>query len=180
MGLGPQEEKCMAENIISAAVNNLNRVELLINSLDKEAYADASSGPYYSSVGGHIRHVLDIFTCTLAGFDTGIVDLTKRERGTSAETEPAEGLKYLENVKAGLNELKTFDMAHKVTVVDDIGGGFGKEEVASTIGAALCQAHSHATHHFACIGYLLYSKGITIPDAGFGYNPSTPKPKVST
>ena len=44
-----------------------------------------------------------------------------------------------------------------------------------TLASALIQAHSHAIHHFASIGYIISQLGIELPDADFGYNPTTPK-----
>jgi len=41
----------------------------------------------------------------------------------------------------------------------------------------LIQAHSHAIHHFASIGYIICKLGIELPDTDFGYNPSTPRCK---
>jgi hypothetical protein len=37
------------------------------------------------------------------------------------------------------------------------------------------QVQSHAIHHFASIGYLIYQLEIELADADFGYNPTTPK-----
>ena len=58
-------------------------------------------------------------------------------------------------------------------MVDDLGQG--QVTVEYTLGSALCQAHSHAIHHFACIGYVLEQLEVNIPDSRFGYNPTTPE-----
>ena len=64
------------------------------------------------------------------------------------------------------------DAGTLLDVVDDLGGG--RVSTPYTLGAALCQAHSHAIHHYACIGYLLHLQGVAIPEQGFGLNPTTP------
>jgi hypothetical protein len=162
----------MSHDIIDPAIRNLERAERLIQLLDKRSYSNTKTGPYYSSIGGHLRHVFDIFACIVRGVDSGIVDLTDRRRGTLAETDPDEALEYLNSVIQDLSGLKGIDPSTPVTIVDDL--GFGKKEIPSTLGAGLCQAHSHAIHHFACIGYLLHLQGIELPDSCFGYNPTTP------
>ena len=104
------------------------------------------------------------------------MDLTDRRRGVSAETDPDAALNYLNSVIQDLSGLKGIDPSTPVMIVDDLGSG--KMEIPSTLGSGLCQAHSHAIHHFACIGYLLHLQGIELPDSGFGYNPTTP-PKTT-
>ncbi len=37
------------------------------------------------------------------------------------------------------------------------------------------QAHSHAVHHFATIGYIVSKLDIELLDDGFGYNPTSPR-----
>jgi len=58
-------------------------------------------------------------------------------------------------------------------VSDDLGRGMIKAKY--TLAAVLIQAHSHAIHHFASIGYIIHQLGIALPDEDFGYNPTTPK-----
>jgi hypothetical protein len=60
-----------------------------------------------------------------------------------------------------------------VKVRDDL--GLGMVTANYTLAAALIQAHSHAIHHFASIGYIISQLGISLPDGDFGYNPTTPK-----
>ena len=162
----------LSHEIVDTAIRNLKRAELLIRRLDQDSYSNSETGPYYSSIGGHLRHVLDVFACISRGVDSRTVDLTDRHRGTSAETDPEAGLDYLNSVIRDLSGLEQLDPSTSVTMVDDL--GFGNTEIPSTLGAALCQAHSHAIHHFACIGYLLHLQGIELPDKRFGYNPTTP------
>jgi len=158
--------------MVDSAICNLERARTLIGLLDAHSYSNSDAGPYYSSIGGHLRHVLDVFACIIQGMDSGTVDLTERRRGTTAETDPQAGLEYLNSVIRDLSQLESTDPSTPVVVVDDLGSG--KTEIPSTVGAALCQAHSHAIHHFACIGYLLHLQGIALPDGRFGYNPTTP------
>ena len=162
----------MNHDIVDTTIPNLKRAERLIQLLDQRSYSNSTIGPYYSSIGGHLRHVLDIFACIIRGVDSRRIDLTDRKRGTNAEMDPEDGLKYLNSVIQELSGLKGIDPSTPVTVIDDL--GYGRMEVPSTLGAGLCQAHSHAIHHFACIGYLLHLQGLELPDNRFGYNPTTP------
>lgn len=162
----------MMNDIIDAATANLKRAATLIPMLEAESYSNSNIGPYYSSIGEHLRHVLDIFKCLVDGLDSKVVDLSDRVRGTEAETIPERGLQYLNAVIKDLARLRDIDQATPITVIDDL--GLGTVDVPSTLGAVLCQAHSHAIHHFASIGYLLHLQGLPLPDCKFGYNPTTP------
>ena len=64
-------------------------------------------------------------------------------------------------------------LQQKIEVKDDL--GLGLESATYTLGAILMQAHSHVIHHFASVGYIIYHLGIELPDASFGFNPTTPK-----
>ena len=66
---------------------------------------------------------------------------------------------------------ENFDKIVKVT--DDI--GLGVITANYTLGGVLIQAHSHAIHHFASVGYIISQLDIKLPDADFGFNPTTPK-----
>ena len=163
--------------MIPAIIQNLNRGVNLLNSIDDQQYAENSTAPYFSSIGIHMRHVLDVFDCILRGLETGMIDLSDRKRNELAETHVAMGIDYFSEVKERLLQLENQDLDRVVQVKDDL--GLGMVTANYTLAAALIQAHSHAIHHFASIGYIISQLGISLPDGDFGYNPTTPKNKLT-
>jgi uncharacterized damage-inducible protein DinB len=159
--------------MIRAIIHNLNRGVNLLNSINDEEYADDSTAPYYSSIGVHMRHILDVFDCVFKGIETGKIDLSARERNELAEKKVSVGLDYFDQVISRLDTLADQDLNKVVEVKDDL--GLGMVTANYTLSAALIQAHSHAIHHFASIGYIISQLGISLPDADFGYNPTTPR-----
>ena len=159
--------------MINAITHNLNRGVKLLNSIDDSQYNDNSIAPYNSSIGGHIRHILDIFDCIFDGLETGEVNLAARKRNELAEQKTAFGLNYFKDTIEKLNQLKNTDLDLIVAVKDNL--GLGEITQNYTLGSALIQAHSHAIHHFASLGYLINQLGINLPDNDFGYNPTTPR-----
>ncbi len=157
----------------NAIVKNLQRGITLLNTIDDTQYSDTSIAPYYSSIGGHMRHILDVFDCIFEGLEAKKVNLTARKRNELAETKTAIGLAYFNQIIEKLQQLKDADFNQLVQVSDDL--GLGMVTVNYTLASALIQAHSHAIHHFASIGYIISQLGIELPDADFGYNPTTPK-----
>lgn len=159
--------------MIPAIVKNLERGVILIKSMSDEEYSNNSTPPYYSSIGIHMRHILDVFQCVLSGLDKGQIDLSERQRNELAETKVSVGLDYFDHVIDQLKNLENTDLNGEVVVSDDL--GLGMVSAKYTLAAALIQAHSHAIHHFASIGYIVSQQGISLPDADFGYNPTTPR-----
>lgn len=159
--------------MIPAIIQNLNRGINLLNSINDQEYSNNSTAPYYSSIGVHMRHILDVFSCVFEGLESGQIDLSARQRNELAETKVSVGLDYFERVIAQLEKLRPEDLDEVVEVKDDL--GLGMITAKYTLAAALIQAHSHAIHHFASIGYIISQQGISLPDADFGYNPTTPR-----
>jgi uncharacterized damage-inducible protein DinB len=162
--------------MIEAIEQNLQRGIQLLRNISDEEYSNKSVAPYYSSIGCHMRHVLDVFSCLLKGLDSKFVDFSVRERNECAEKETRVGIEYFETVIHQLKKIKEEDFNTTIKVSDDM--GLGKETANYTLAAVLMQAQSHAIHHYASIGYLVYQLGIELPNADFGYNPTTPK-KIS-
>ncbi len=162
--------------MIEAIEKNLQRGIKLLNNISDEEYSNKSIPPYYSSIGCHIRHVLDVFSCIFKGLENNFVDFSVRERNECAEQQTSVGIEYFESIIHQLKTLKKEDFNTVIKVSDDM--GLGNEIANYTIGSALMQAQSHAIHHYASIGYVIYQLGIELPDAAFGFNPTTPKVKI--
>lgn len=163
--------------MIEAITTNLDRAIRLLENLSDEQYSDKSIPPYYSSIGGHVRHILDLFTCVFEGLPSGEIDLTARRRNPAAETYTKDGIAYCRRIQLKLSSLDSNNLNRIVEVTDDLGMGTYVQEY--TLGGLLIQAHSHAIHHFASIGYIIAQLDVHLPDNDFGYNPSTPRNKKS-
>jgi len=159
--------------MISAITHNLERGIKLLNAISDKEYSDNSVAPYYSSIGIHMRHILDVFDCIFEGLETRKVNLAARKRNELAEIKVNIGLAYFEEIVEKLKNLESENLDFVVEVQDDL--GLGVVTANYTLASALIQAHSHAIHHFASIGYVISQLGISLPDADFGYNPTTPR-----
>lgn len=156
---------------------NLQRGIKLLNNITDNEYTNCKTPPYFSSIGCHIRHVLDVFSCILNDFKSGEIDLTKRERNVLVEQKAILGITYFKDIISKINRLTEADLKINITVIDDL--GLGRVASKTTLGALLMQAQSHATHHFASVGYIIYQQNIELPDSNFGYNPTTIKEKMN-
>ena len=56
--------------MIPAIIQNLNRGINLLSAITDEEYSNNSTAPYYSSIGIHMRHILDVYSCIFEGLET--------------------------------------------------------------------------------------------------------------
>jgi len=161
--------------MIEAIEKNLQRGVYLLQSISDEDYRNTSIAPYYSSIGTHVRHILDVFDCIFEGLPNNEVNLINRKRNNLAESFTKNGTYYFDEIITKLKLLKESDFDQIVEVTDDL--GLGVITANYTLGGILIQAHSHAIHHFASVGYVISQLGIELPDNDFGFNPTTPRVK---
>ena len=91
--------------MIRALEHNLNRGVRLLNSISDNQYSDTSVAPYYSSIGIHMRHILDVFSCIFDGLESCQIDLSARQRNELAETKVSVGLNYFDKVNLFFNQI---------------------------------------------------------------------------
>ncbi len=163
--------------MIDAIEKNLHRGIQLLNCISNDEYNNKTIAPYYSSIGVHMRHILDVFDCVLDGIESGSINLINRKRNELAENYTQHGIAYFDEILRRLKLLENADFNKIVMVTDDL--GLGIVSANYTLGGILIQAHSHAIHHFASVGYVISQLGIELPDTDFGFNPTTPKKNLS-
>ncbi|GAA3574950.1 hypothetical protein [Snuella lapsa] len=157
--------------IIGSTLKTLQKSKYLLEKLTDSQLCDTSIAPYYSSIGTHLRHILDFYDCIL-NITGKKIDLTARRRNKVVESNCDSAQQYLDTIVDELT-VTNFDMEGNVRVLDDL--GLGTIEITYTYGALFSQANSHTIHHYAIINYILKGLGITFKDSDFGYNPTTPK-----
>ena len=162
-------------SIIDSTINTLRKTNTLLDELSNEQLSNCSVPPYYSSIGSHIRHILDFYDCILS-IKEDIVDLTKRKRDESVERYTESANIYLESVIERIKDIP-LELNKEINVIDDL--GMGKIEIKYTFSSLLAQANSHTIHHYAIINYILNGLNIEFRDRNFGLNPTTPK-KISS
>ena len=162
--------------MLEAIEKNLDRGIQLLKCISDDEYSNTTIAPYYSSIGGHVRHILDVFDCIFIGLASNDINLINRQRNELAENYTKNGIIYFEEVLVKMKALKNEDFNKIVRVTDDL--GLGVVTANYTLAAILIQAHSHAIHHFASVGYVISQLGIQLPDEDFGFNPTTPRNKV--
>lgn len=162
----------MSLHFIESLQNTLQQSIDLLDNLPEKVYQDSSIGPYYSSIGKHMRHIIDFYQSIFNGLNNYMIDLTDRKREELLELNPLAAKNKIISIINELNDYKRYDLTEKYELIDDF--GLGKQSIPTNLYSAFSQANSHSIHHYAIIAQLLNFQGVKIENAYFGYNPSTP------
>ena len=145
----------------------------LLRKHDSNSYTNLDPQTYGSSIGAHMRHVLDHYHSLLAGVESGVVDYDNRPRDQTIERDPIAAIALIESVIEGLEALSGREDARlNVKVSSSV-----KDEeshASSSIGRELQFLVSHTVHHYALIAIASRMQGI-VPMETFGVAPSTLK-----
>jgi uncharacterized damage-inducible protein DinB len=127
-----------------------------------------------SSIGGHFRHCLDLYSCFLAGLDSGAVDYDARGRDPRIEVEREYALSVGARLTERLRALPADDGARPLRVSGDRPRREATEEdwCLSSVARELQFLRSHTVHHYALIAVLLRLHGVEV-DPEFGVAPAT-------
>lgn len=149
----------------------LAQAQDLVAQLDDERFC--ATDRRSSSVGAHLRHVIDCYRCFFAGLDAGRIDYDGRQRNPALETERTVAMTALGELVAGFEALpRDLDRPLEVRVDAAAWGAGSLHWQRSTLGRELQFLVSHTVHHFALIALLLRDRGFE-PGQAFGVAPST-------
>lgn len=128
-----------------------------------------------STLGQHVRHIIDFYLSLLRDCSAGVVDYARRNRDPRLEQEQAVARAALNQIEDRIRELN--EMA-PLQVSTDFSDREGEERplVASSVGRELMYAFDHALHHLAIIriGFQSIHPEVTL-DGKIGVAPSTIK-----
>lgn len=145
----------------------------LISCLDKSEYQQSLPPHFPSSIGAHMRHIVDHFLALMNGWQNGEVDYNLRHRENEVEKEPFEALEALNKINDWLLALLPADLDAKLSITSEIDVSRTHSTTCqSTLERELVFVSSHAIHHYALIRIICSMKNKAIPQY-FGYAPAT-------
>ncbi len=146
---------------------------VLLERHSADSYVSVDIRTFGSSIGSHMRHVLDHYSSFIAGVDSNVVDYDARARETMVETNRASGIERAQSLLKRLMELSV-DPLSRVKVIVSANTRVNDGHSESTLGRELQFLASHTVHHYALIAIASRMQGIDPPDT-FGIAPSTLK-----
>ena len=159
--------------IVAANLILLDQCHELVGRLGDACYATGSGR--HKPVGPHFRHILEHYSCFLAGLPEHRIDYDSRPREAALETDRGVARERIQDLIGGLTPALEADLETPLEVRLECGlGGEAEQWSRSTLRRELQFLLSHTIHHFALIGLLLDQQGID-PGPDFGVAPSTLK-----
>jgi hypothetical protein len=156
--------------------DTFGQLRYIIDQLTPTQYQEKYDLLNGSSLGQHIRHVLEFYTCLADGMDTGVVDYDKRKRNLKIETDP----NYAQVVLDGLMAKFCCPHLDDMILSNCIEYNGVVIHTKSSLSRELVYLIEHSIHHFAIMQIAIKNccGGVNIP-ASFGVAYSTTKHKES-
>lgn len=155
----------------SQAIEQLQGIKLLLNQIEDSNYALPIATLKNSSIGSHIRHTLELYTCLLTPTENDVVNYETRKRKVLLETNTRYAIDYLTEV---CDKLELISINKSLIHASS----FNTETylVETSLYREIAYNIEHTTHHLAIISIAigLHFPSILLPTY-FGYAASTIK-----
>lgn len=126
-----------------------------------------------SSIGQHLRHILDLYQVMIDPQQDELVDYDVRRRGLALETEKEAGLLELRSLRGWLQALSPEFLKQEVQVKTEVLlSETCSVQLPTTIARELIFTASHLTHHLALMVTIAKVIGYKVNDA-VGLAPAT-------
>jgi uncharacterized damage-inducible protein DinB len=161
------------QNIIDSSIEIFDQLNDFIESIDDDIYQDNSSTLFESSIGQHLRHILDIYHALIRNMADDIVDYDIRLRGSSVEASRGDALRTLHEIRAWLAGLCPHEITRNVKIRTEIAISEQHSSVLDTSFAReLFFASNHTRHHLALMVTIAKVLGCNI-GKHYGVAPAT-------
>ncbi|WP_448216093.1 DinB family protein [Endozoicomonas sp. 2B-B] len=160
------------ERILRGNQETVEQMIGFVSGLSADDYRFRDSDLFQSTVGQHLRHVLDLYEAIRSSSDKS-VDYDLRRRGLLLEHEKNAGLAELKDLQQWLKALKAGDLDLDVEIKTEVLlSESSSVRLKSTLGRELVFASSHLTHHLAMMATIAKVAGNKI-DPSVGMAPAT-------
>lgn len=159
------------QELVEANRMLLQQAADLLAGLDDDAYNAACPACFDSTVGGHLRHVLEHYRSFIGGLESGEIDYDLRERGSPVERSVVAAAAEVTLLLAAMEHLHGSSARSPLLIMVDDGGR--PRTSLSNVERELQFLLSHSVHHYALIRTILNIQGLRCAVGEFGVAPST-------
>ena len=157
--------------LIGGCTNCIAQCDQILSIISQENFTDDSKGS--SSIGAHVRHILDRFHCFFAGLAGASIDYDARKRDPEIEQNVEAAMFALGSVARRIERLHSLPFCSELIGVKESAlSSSPAVEINSTLERELMGLIAHSIHHLAIIALLARSFGHHM-DSDFGKAPST-------
>ena len=164
------------ENMNTCVTGSLESIDQMITFITdlNDAEYQYSAAPWFdSSIGQHLRHIVDLFLALKDRTDTENINYDIRRRGAAIETVRKVGLAELSDIRKWMTSITAIDINQEISVSTEVALSSQQTETfVSSFGRELCFASSHLTHHLAIMAVIAKMAGKKV-DPTLGLAPAT-------
>lgn len=160
--------------LVDSNLHTLDAAIKLLSDLPSDLYIKVQSPYFESSLGKHMRHIVDHYLCFQRDLHKGVIDYDQRHRDSQLETDKDYALSVCQDIRHFLSQLvlgsDARDALH-VLMCNDVAIPAG-EVTVSSLGRELQFLQGHSVHHYALMAAMMKLAGVEI-NQDFGVAPST-------
>lgn len=157
------------DTLTTACENCIAHCQQILEQISSDMYIHHTENS--SSVGAHLRHIVERFHCFFEGHQNQYIDYDNRKRDQQLEQSLANAKNALTDFTASFNKLRRSEVV-TTNVSESVDANQPPVVVQSTIKRELMGLVTHTTHHLAIIIMLVNEQGGSLP-AELGKAPST-------
>lgn len=135
-------------DIKPASIRILDQLTHLLENLNNDEYSKSLIVLHDNSIGQHMRHTLEFFTCLMSGRPHGEVDYDQRERDVFLESNTLEALSTISKLRESIDQILDNQPLKLVRQGYDLNSN-EKHEVETNLYRELIYNIEHAVHHMA-------------------------------
>lgn len=161
------------QKVINSSIEVFDQLASFIDSIDNDIYKAYSRPLFDSSIGQHLRHILDIYQALIRNKQDKIIDYDIRLRGIPLETERHDAIITLKAIRQWLMQLTPDDMCRPVNISTEVAISEQHSAIFQTsFGRELFFASNHTIHHLALMVTLAKVLGCQVSN-DYGVAPAT-------
>lgn len=156
----------------AVAKENLEQLKEMLQAINNENYTRQNEILSGSSVGQHIRHILEFYLLLVSGSFSGTISYDKRQRDIRIEEDQQFAIQTIDRLLQGID---TLDETLTVKFEGDFtADGSAQNSTLSSVGRELAYCIEHSIHHQAIIKAGLIVLGLSeLTNENFGVAYST-------
>lgn len=152
--------------LLTSINNNLNELIDLLNQLSNEQYAAPCALLSNASIGGHTRHIIELFQCLESQYESGLVNYDNRKRNVQIQTDTDFAILQILAIQNNLGKANK-----NIVLIQQIDGA--EIQTESNYHRELLYNFEHCIHHQALIKVAVLQHACVSLNENFGVARST-------
>jgi uncharacterized damage-inducible protein DinB len=159
--------------MVNHCIENLLQIRNLVERISDEDLQKKTSSLFNSSIGEHVRHIIEFYACLIDGIESGSINYDNRKRQKAIEQNSRLCLEKINEIIDGLNSIPHHKALKVEANFSEIDSGTNIV-MDSSLQRELGYCLEHSVHHQALIKTALKEHGcLGLIEENFGIAAST-------